>query len=509
MTLDEKTAAQVMAQFSAKLGGVEPEWTMRKRPDGSFIEVEFIEPSERIYKITNEINARLSQEIGIESTITVKRRTKKPLNRLRLPETSLLQKILSESLTIDQYSFEEDFETRYIPSVSNFEQTVTAKANHVVFGRRGAGKSSLLAYGLHTSRRAGYLTCWISMQLYAGRSDRMVIAAVLGELLVAMEEQTSFATEINVLIKKLDRISVLDNEESAGSELDRLLPQMKRLLSSIAKSTRPLFIYLDDMHVLNESLQPTLLGKIYALTRANNCYLKISGIEQLTKLWNASGKFGLEAPHDAQLLRLDYNLTMPDRSLEHIKSILDAHAVYCGLPGISYLVEADALNRLVLAAAAVPRDALALTSAGLTKATLTQKKSLTVTSINAAASEAVEGKLQDIEKDASVEFGAVSSLLEKIKIFCITTKRKNAFLVRIQNSNSGYLMIQKLIALRLVHVLHEGTTPYKAGERFIALMLDFGFYTGIRAATSVDLFPDRPRQLLAAELRKLPVFVPS
>ncbi len=139
----------------------------------------------------------------------------------------------------------------------------------------------------------------------------------------------------------------------------------------------------------------------------------------------------------------------------------------------------------------------------------TQKKSLTVTSINAAASEAVEGKLQDIEKDASVEFGAVSSLLEKIKIFCITTKRKNAFLVRIQNSNSGYLMIQKLIALRLVHVLHEGTTPYKAGERFIALMLDFGFYTGIRAATSVDLFPDRPRQLLAAELRKLPVFVPS
>jgi hypothetical protein len=40
-------------------------------------------------------------------------------------------------------------------------------------------------------------------------------------------------------------------------------------------------------------------------------------------------------------------------------------------------------------------------------------------------------------------------------------------------------------------------------------MLDFGFYIGIRAAKSVVLVPDRPRQLLAKELRQLPIFDPD
>jgi hypothetical protein len=40
-------------------------------------------------------------------------------------------------------------------------------------------------------------------------------------------------------------------------------------------------------------------------------------------------------------------------------------------------------------------------------------------------------------------------------------------------------------------------------------MLDFGFYIGIRAARSVKLFPEKPKQLTAKELRKLPIFDPD
>jgi hypothetical protein len=117
-----------------------------------------------------------------------------------------------------------------------------------------------------------------------------------------------------------------------------------------------------------------------------------------------------------------------------------------------------------------------------------------------------EEKLKDVERDSGGDLEEVQDLLAEVKKFCITLKRKNAFLVEIKNANHRYQLVQKLAALRLVHILHEGITPNKAGKRFVALMLDYGFYVGIRAAKSVELIPSEPRALLAKELRSLPIF---
>ncbi len=200
---------------------------------------------------------------------------------------------------------------------------------------------------------------------------------------------------------------------------------------------------------------------------------------------------------------------MPDLSEEHIKGILDAHARYCGFPSIGYLANDEVISRLVLVAAAVPRDALSLFSQAITKSSIKRQKTVSVTSINMAASETLEEKVRDMERDILGGREDVNSQLARLKKFCIKDQRKNSFLVKINNASNGFLLIQKLIALRLVHVLHEGITPHKAGERYVALMLDFGFYVGIRAAKSVELFPDRPRELPAKELRRLPVFDPE
>ena len=112
-----------------------------------------------------------------------------------------------------------------------------------------------------------------------------------------------------------------------------------------------------------------------------------------------------------------------------------------------------------------------------------------------------------MERDTAGEWKEIKDILNEIKEFCVTTNRKNAFLVEIRNSDLRYKLIQKLVALRLVHLLSEGITPRKVGQRFIALMLDYGFYVGIRAARSVDFIPPEPRQLLAKELRSLPIFI--
>jgi hypothetical protein len=62
-----------------------------------------------------------------------------------------------------------------------------------------------------------------------------------------------------------------------------------------------------------------------------------------------------------------------------------------------------------------------------------------------------------------------------------------------------------LVDLRLIHVISEGITVGEAGRKYLALILDYGFYTGIRAAQSVDLFNKQTDKVVYKDLRKLPV----
>ena len=139
---------------------------------------------------------------------------------------------------------------------------------------------------------------------------------------------------------------------------------------------------------------------------------------------------------------------------------------------------------------------------------MTNRTRVSVTDVNLAASEMVSQKLRDLETDVptSGEEARISSVLEEVKDFCIKQKRKNAFLVEIVNDDLAYQNILKLVDLRLLHVISEGITVGEAGRKYIALILDYGFYTGIRAAQSVDLFNKQTERVAYKDLRKLPVW---
>jgi AAA ATPase domain len=496
---------EILNKYATALNGIKPDWYLKSRPDGEYLIIEFACPTEFHFGIHNEIVASLLETNYFKERSAIQVRKKAPKDRLLLPETLLLKKVIAESLTIDKNSFNDNFFSRYTASVAGLEQQIQTKANFVVYGRRGAGKSSLLAYALHTAIKKSEPYSWIAMQTYAQRSDNQVVPAVLSAILYELNIKIADA-EINELIKALDALSE-GSDRNVLIKCDRLIPRIRRVLGVISSILNPITIFLDDIHVIDQSIQPLVLSYVYKLTRGNNGYIKISGIEQLTSLWDSETQTGLQPPHDAQILNLDLNLTMPDKSQQHIISILDAHAKYCGLPNISYLSGDGALSRLVLAAAGVPRDSLNLFSIGMSKAVSKNQKLVSITSINAAASDMVGEKIKDIERDTVGEWTEIQNIIAEVRDFCIAVNHKNAFLVEIKNSDERYKLIQKLIALRLVHLLSEGITPRKAGERFIALMLDYGFYVGIRAARSVDFIPSEPRQLLAKELRSLPIFV--
>ncbi len=499
-------AESVVELIGAELGNVRPDWTIKDRPDGEFLLVYFALPNERINAVVNAVVAGLPLDHPFRSRVAVVARKKKPQNVVTIPETKMLQKELSESLTVDRNTFGDDFKSRYTASVTDYETNIVGKANYVVYGRRGSGKSSLLAYAMHDSISRNFPISWVALQTYSSRRDLNTIAHVISELLDELSQYEVGTSELKNESVRFAELA-LSSDQLSPSRIERMLPKARAALTKIASRKAPVSIFLDDIHVLHESLQPRLLSAIYALTRGNNCYIKLSGIEQFTNIWDSSKREGLEPPHDAQILKLDHNLTMPDRSKQHIISILDAHAAYCGLPNISYLAEDAVLSRLVLVAAAVPRDALSLFSQAITRSSIKGQKAVTITAINAAASEAVEEKLKDIGRDAAdTDADSIREMLEKLRLFCVRQKNTNAFLVKIDNRSDDYKMVQKLIALRFVHVPHEGITPQKVAGRSVALMLDFGFYIGIRAAKNISLFPDTPRLLAAKELRKLPVF---
>lgn len=509
LQLDHSTS-KVIDKVTRQLGGISLDWTIKRRPDGEYLVFESAAPSAKIINAINSVNDQLEYSDPLKDKLIAGKRKTKPASRLSLPETKLFRREISESLTVDKNTFGPEFLERYTPSVSNFEEIVVSNANCVIYGRRGAGKSSLLGYAMHQLRRADGAYAWVALQTYNGRKDFHAIPSILVEITSQLKAIGANAENADELIHKLTELSETDSTSDRAREKTlRLVPKLRQLIASITSPQRPFTVFLDDLHLLNVSLQPHLLGTLYACTRGNSSYIKASGIEQLCNLWSPVEQTGLQAPHDCQILRLDYNLTMPHKSLEHIEGILDAHAKYCGLPSVKYLIEDAAMARLVLVAAAVPRDALSLFSQAVAKALIKSQKMVTVTAINTAASEAAQIKMQDIQSDIPSGDDSISELLDRVKTFCISTKKQNAFLFKIDHNNKDWATMQKLVALRLVHTLHEGITPSRAGEGYQALMLDFGFYVGIRAARSVKIFPSDLTQLLAKDLRRLPVFSPE
>jgi hypothetical protein len=490
---------RILGEFESRSGLSGVEYEVKQRPDGQVLIIWMSNPTERFYRVLQEIKA----SEGSSTTSTVQKRT--PSNRLQSPEARYFLRILAESLNINRFSFKEDFFARYTNSVSNAEAQIIASANHIVYGRRGAGKSSLLLYAMRSREKANQPSVWIDMQVHEKRRDNRVFLDIVSEVLRQLQAILGAPTDYSHALRMLERRR--DTAEPSDESIRQLLPELRQLFSSLQGQAHNLFIFLDDFHVVDREIQPKLLGFIYSITRGNNIFLKLSAIESLTRSWDAANHNGLQVPHDAQTIKLDYNLTMPDKAAKHIEGILDAHALYSGLPSVRFLcTSGDVLSRLIWVSAGVPRDALNMFAQAMTRSGTSNRSRVSVTDVNLAASEMVSQKMRDLEIDIPTleNENAMSSVLERVKEFCIKQERRNAFLVEIMN-DSLYESVLKLVDLRLIHVISEGITIGEAGRKYLALILDYGFYTGIRAAQSVDLFNKQTERVTYNQLRKLPV----
>ncbi|HBT76329.1 MAG TPA: hypothetical protein DEB39_05250 [Planctomycetaceae bacterium] len=443
-------------------------------------------PTERYYEALNDIKKARQSEL--EDTMQVVILKGKESENKSDAEKKLFLRTLSESLIANRYTFEKDFFSWYIKTASGAEEQISASSNHIVYGRRGSGKSTLLLYALHTIEMENRVSVWVDMQTYSQREDDAVIADVLCEIL----EQSS----VHLEGRHSEILKTLKLPDISLDAIRRQLPSIKNCLIPRLNGS---FIFLDDFHVVEKRLQPLLLDAIYSIIRGSRINIKISAIETFTTTYDANTREGMQLGHDIQRISLDRNLTIPDKTSQHIISILDSLARYCGIVSAKSLCgSANVLNRLVWTTAGVPRDALSVFSQALGQS----KETVTVSDINSAALSLRSSKQKDMENDTSGSFEELNALIEKIRNFCFQNE-KNAFLVRKEESQPG---IMRLVDLRLLHIIHEGFTPHKAGEQYMAIMLDYGFYVSERISSRIKEFNPKLEKIETKELRGLPAF---
>ncbi len=331
---------RLLSLFEQRSGLLGVDKETKGRPDGDLLLIKVANPTDRMFRLLEAVREEVvgAEEEGPRATIVRAAKS----NPLQSAEGRLLLRTLSESLNINRHSFQDDFFARYTKSVSGAEEQIISAANHVVFGRRGAGKSSLLLYALHFRAQRNRDSAWVDMQVYAQRSDLGVAVDLLLEIVSQTRSKLGALSDaVTSILRNLQSLEPLTE-----AAIQKVLPDVRRTLNEFSKSGKDLAVFLDDYHVIARDLQPKLLALLYSVTRGNGIYLKLSAIESLTQTWDTSAKKGLQIPHDVQEIKLDYNLTIPEKATEHLTSILNAHAVYCGLASIrSLCTSSDVLSQ--------------------------------------------------------------------------------------------------------------------------------------------------------------------
>jgi hypothetical protein len=330
-----------------------------------------------------------------------------------------------------------------------------------------------------------------------------VIPQVLAEIVEALRgEPQAEATRIDGLFQTVRRLEER-GETLTKEEIAQKLPIFARDLLPFVKKRGQLFLFIDDLHLLHPSLQPFFLSCLYSFSRGNDIHLKITAIENLTRLQNEAEQEGLQTPGDAQIIRLDYNLVDPGRAHEHIVEIVESYVKYVGIPSAQSLCGKGVLERLTWVSAGVPRDALYIFSNAITKAIAGKRKRIGLVDVNMSAADSLTEKERHVSEDVGDDATRVLAAVADIKKFCLQEIRSNAFLVHMDPADHLYQVIKKASDLRFIHVLHPGITPERAGEKYEAFMLDYAFYTGFRKAQSVRELKPTPETTSAKELRKL------
>lgn len=382
----------------------------------------------------------------------------------------------------------------YIPDAIQNISAATAARHHLIFGRRGAGKTALMVETKRRIEELGDLACWVNIQTLrheaANRAFLWVCRRIIDVMQVAMRRADRLPSVMSAISDLESGIeTMLAAPETSDISVNRLVPRMQSAVQRFLSTTaRKLYVFIDELHYLPVREQPKLLDLVHAICRDSDAWMKVAAIRHLARWFQPSPAMGLETGHDADHIDLDVTLENPSRAKTFLEEVLKSYAKHVGIPSPLTIFSPSALDRLVLASGAVPRDYLVLSANSIRQAQRrANARTVGVQDVNKSSGDAAKLKNAELEDDAaSLEASArpIADAAQRLRAFCIDERKCTFFRVDFRDKESHpeeYGLLQGLMDLRLVHLVSSSLSDEReAGRRAEVFMLDLSYFTSHR-----------------------------
>lgn len=489
--------------------------TLRQYPDESvFILLvdEFDVPAAAA--LGNDLDDELA-ESGFKGFVTVraapKQRTTRKTAARGLADTRVTE--LVRLIASRSRASEVQPSLAYVRDAAHNIAIVTQPRHHLIFGRRGAGKTSLMVEAKTTADKEEHTSVWVNLQSHrfepVERAFLWVVRAIAEQAEVEFQNWTrspQVATWAADLLQRSD--SLLAKQEVSLRDASRLIPETQRMLRRFTDSTgHRVFIFLDDFHYMPRALQPQLLDMLHGCVRDADAWLKIATIRHLSRWFQSPPPIGLQTGQDADHIDLDVTLEDPMRAKNFLEQVLTRYASHVGIRALSAVFSPDALNRLVLASGGVPRDYLVLSSRAILRArTRANARTVGVQDVTNAAGEAAQAKVSELEEDiSSNETPRTLMALDGLRGFLEQTNWtyfRVGFTDR-ERHPAEYVLLTNLLEARLLHLISPSVSDaHKAGARYEAFMLDLSQFSGQRFKKFIHVLDFEGGHLVARQTNK-------
>jgi len=414
-----------------------------------------------------------------------------------LEASALLTLLTRSTREVSEGNSNRGYTVPYIPFQNREDHQLAQPASHIVRGRRGVGKSTLIGRAKEILRAETTHIVVLDMQAYSMLEADELYTEVLHDVC-----RKFASTASGVLAQNL--IKIADNILNGKLKITRGPIAIKRAIGDLTESTNSqAFLFLDDFHLIEQKFQPKLLHYLNASLKGANGWLKIAGLSSLLNVYSPKSREGLQVPGDAQFIPLDLTLENPEAAENHLRAILENFLNAVGYKLTQGIIPKKSFRRLVWATAGVPRDFLQMFARALEHAQRNKHSTVTISDVNMVIGEFGQQKMDDLLLDARNEADILKNFLKKIEEKCLEEKKVNAFLIRSEQSKEREL-VHALSDLRMIHLIHRSITPDRAGEPYEAYIIDYSIFTGFRRRRNVrEMIPDEA-QFKAAELRALP-----
>lgn len=420
---------------------------------------------------------------------------------------------------------------------------VVARQNHVVFGRRGCGKTLLLHeagkrladtikviyincedYKQHSfpnilieildrifSELEKHLTGWFGKK----RKSKQLISEIRSELAQLREsadekqtkvkETSSVESSLNSQAKVAAKGIGLGASASAAQKaaieeeysrydskiqkLNLLLPRFKERIEdffNLSSNVKSVFIELDDLYHLPRTMQPHVADYIHRLCKDVPLFFKFATLRHATTLYADRNKqpTGAQERHDYQPINVDFTLADFKRTSEQLGRILLSYGERAGMSEneINQLFRGDGFNRLVLASGGVPRDFLSLLLEVLSPMAEGSEK-VGKDEVRIMSQAVFQRRIEELKSDSEEqEQDALIRGIYAIRKFCLD-KKVNVFLVAdkvLQEQNGVRELLNRLLDYRIIHSVGSALTHKSIPGTFHAHMIDIGAYANMR-----------------------------